>query len=420
MHAARHLKIALVSPFYSEGMGYSENCLPKALACLGHDVHVITSTYNVYGNEALYDQTYAKFLGPRQRPVGSMVVDGYQVHRLPPRELSRYIRLKGLAPKIRSLQPDVVHSLEIASLLTFDLAARKPFARYKLFCETHHHLSVVRPYVTGARQDRLRKAAYWLTRTLPTRVASQAVEKCYAVAADCVEVATRFFGVPASKVVLLRLGTDTETFHPAGSDDEHTDRASLRAKLGFEEDDIVCVYTGRFSEDKNPLLLARAIAVLNRLDPRFKGLFIGDGSQKESIGATPSCTVISFMAHADLSRHYRAVDLAVWPREESMSMLDAAASGLPLIVSGRIGEPERVAGNGRLYEENSVESLADALRSFASGDERRRAGVAGRRKMVDEFSWMRFARVVEADYFNSLSARGRRPAVSSQDYPPTR
>jgi len=58
----RKLKIVIVSAFYSEGMGYSENCLSKALAKLGHDVHVVTSTYNVYGSEPLYSGTYREFL----------------------------------------------------------------------------------------------------------------------------------------------------------------------------------------------------------------------------------------------------------------------------------------------------------------------------------------------------------------------
>jgi hypothetical protein len=46
------MKIAVVSIFYSEGMGYSENCLPRALAALGHEVHLITTVFNVYGNDA--------------------------------------------------------------------------------------------------------------------------------------------------------------------------------------------------------------------------------------------------------------------------------------------------------------------------------------------------------------------------------
>jgi glycosyltransferase involved in cell wall biosynthesis len=398
------LKIAIVSAFYSEGMGYSENCLSKALAQLGHDVHVVTSTFNVYGNDAaLYDETYHEFLGPRQVTPGSRLVDGYTVHRLDANLFSGYVYIKGLMSKIYDLKPDVVHSLEIASLQTFELALQKVVARYKLFCETHQTLSVTRPYMKQATGGWLKKAAYRATRTLPTFLASAAVEKCYAVTPDCGEVARRFYGVPDSKIKLLSLGADTETFHPIESEAEGASRGKIRHGLGFTDHDIVCVYTGRFTRDKNPLVLADAIASLSQSDPKFKGLFIGDGVQKDEIEARRNTTILPFMTHKKLAEHYRSADVGVWPRQESMSMIDAAASGLPLVVSNKIGEPDRVLGNGKMYEENDAKSLADVLRSLADPEERQFYGAAGRRKMLDGFSWTTFARTVEADFLQAVN-----------------
>jgi len=43
----------------------------------------------------------------------------------------------------------------------------------------------------------------------------------------------------------------------------------IRTQLGFAPSDIVCVYTGRFGADKNPLLLAKAIARLREPILRF-------------------------------------------------------------------------------------------------------------------------------------------------------
>jgi hypothetical protein len=48
------MKIVFVTAWYSEGMGYLENCLPKAIAKLGHEVHIITSTAQVYYNHEYY------------------------------------------------------------------------------------------------------------------------------------------------------------------------------------------------------------------------------------------------------------------------------------------------------------------------------------------------------------------------------
>lgn len=64
------MKIAVVTTFYSEGMGYTENCLPKALVELGHEVDVITSNLNVYGNDEDYKETYEAFLGEADQGTG--------------------------------------------------------------------------------------------------------------------------------------------------------------------------------------------------------------------------------------------------------------------------------------------------------------------------------------------------------------
>jgi glycosyltransferase involved in cell wall biosynthesis len=104
------------------------------------------------------------------------------------------------------------------------------------------------------------------------------------------------------------------------------------------------------------------------------------------------------MTHSDLARLYRACDIAVWPRQESMSMLDAAATGLPLIVSAAIGESARVSGNGAFYDENDPATMAGVLTSLASRPDRQRLGAAGRAKMIEHFSWTLIAKSIEADY----------------------
>jgi glycosyltransferase involved in cell wall biosynthesis len=398
------LRIAIVSAFYSEGMGYSENCLSKALASLGHEVHVVTSTFNVYGNEPEYDKTYREFLGPRQLAPGTTSVDGYHVHRLKSGLVAGfYVTIDGLVKKIAELEPDIVHTLEIASLQTFALAAKRPFAKYKLFSETHQCLSVVRPFMLQPRGALLKKSIYRATRTVPTALASCAVETCYAVTRDCAEVANRFYGVPHTKIRMKPLGTDTDQFHPPETLEEVTARRQLRQGLGYGDDDIVCLYTGRFSNVKNPLVLAQAIDSLSQTDPRYKGLFVGNGVQKDAIAACRNTRILPFMTHRSLAEHYRAVDIAVWPCQESMSMLDAAASGLPVVGSHRIGEPDRVNGNGKMYEENSLESMVDVLQSLSSQSERRLYGDAGRRKMLQDFSWIGYAQGVEADFLASVA-----------------
>ena len=77
------MRIAIISDWFSEKMGYSENCLPKALAALGHEVHLVTSDAQVYFDSPFYAETYEPFIGPPVVPTGVRDHDGYVLHRLP-------------------------------------------------------------------------------------------------------------------------------------------------------------------------------------------------------------------------------------------------------------------------------------------------------------------------------------------------
>jgi glycosyltransferase involved in cell wall biosynthesis len=400
------MKIVLVSAFYSEGMGYCENSLPKSLSALGHEVHLITSNLNVYGNLSIYDKTYKSFLGPADQGVGRFDIDGYTVHRLQSKLKFGYVHYQGLPSKIKEISPDIVHSFEIASLQTFILAAIKPFFKFRLFTETHQHISIVKPFLNNPNGHFLKKMVYKISRTLPTYLASLLVEKCYAIAPDCALVANKYYGVPNKKIFLQPIGTDTDLFRPAKTEYELYVRFKMRRELGYSDNDIVCIYTGRFSEDKNPLLLAKAIKQLSSSQLPFYGLFIGDGSQIKEIQDCPNVRVLPFMKHQDLADYYRLSDVAVWPTQESMSMLDAASSGLPLVVSNKIGEIDRINRNGKTYMENNVEDLTKVLIFLLNKDRRIKFGAIGREKMESQYSWVKIARQFMTDYLAALKYKG--------------
>lgn len=396
------MKIVIVSSFYSEGMGYSENNLPKALASLGHEVHVLTSNLNVYGTSADYPKNYESFLGPADQGVKTFSADGYTVHRLPSKIVSGYVRIRQLYKTIKALAPDIVQSTGIASLNTYRLAAIKPLLKFKLFAENHQHMSVVKPFLKDPKGNLGKRMVYRLTRTLPTAIASGSLEKCYAIAPDCAEVANLYYGVPQSKIAIQPLGTDTDLFRPAVTAAETAQRSAQRKALGYTDEDIVCIYTGRFTKDKNPLLLAKAVDILAGSGLPFHSLFIGEGAQYEMISQCRNSRIISFMKHTDLADYYRLADMGIWPTQESLSMLDAASAGLPLIVSDRIGERERVTGNGSLYKEGDAEDLARVLKGFADKSLRLKHGATGREKMINHYSWIKIAKALESDYLTAL------------------
>jgi glycosyltransferase involved in cell wall biosynthesis len=400
-----NLRIVYVADFYSEGMGHSENCIPQAMASLGPEVHLISSNLQVYGHLPLYNQTYGGFLGPARQPCGHKSISGYILHRLPHLLRFGYVDVVGLPAMVRSLQPDIVHCFDCFSFSVLKVSLLKSAVGYRLFKECHQHLSIVKPYLKDNGADGFKRLGYFATRTLPGMLASFATDRCFAISPDCAEVARRFYGVPDKKIRLISLGSDTEHFVPSVDDQRQKERLILRQDLGIEPGDILCIYTGRFTREKNPLLLAHAVSLLIKKRLPYRALFVGDGVQANEIRSHTGSVLVPFVPHRELPRYYRAADIAVWPTQESMSMLDAASCGIPIVASDRIGEPERVVGNGRLYREGSVEDLARSLEELHSEPVRQELGRAGRAKMVEKHSWLRVASEFLEEYLQVASRR---------------
>lgn len=399
------MRIAFLSIWFAEKMGYSENFLPKAMAALGHEVHVITTVAQPYFNDPKYAEIYQPFIGPGTVEPGVRQLDGFTLHR------GRYgtwrgrLRIRGLLGTLRRLRPDVVQAFEAFCPASFEAALYKRALGYKLFLEPHLHASV---FPTAQRWYGLRHRLRWLLYAATWgRWLSAAADGCYPISSDAADVAIRYFGIQDWKVRIAPLGVDTDLFRPATSAGEREERARRRAALGFGADEVVCIYTGRFSPDKNPLCLARAVATLRARGRPVRGLFVGDGPQRPAIEAVDGCVVHAFVPARDLPPLYRAADLGVWPRQESTSQLDAAACGLPLILSDRIAVRERVEDSGAVYREDDVEALAREIETLLDGEARARLGAAGAAKMRERYSWRLLAEERLRDYRAAVA--GERP-----------
>jgi glycosyltransferase involved in cell wall biosynthesis len=368
--------------------------LPKAMAALGIETHLVSSTAQINYYSPDYDKVYKPFLGPKFVATGIKQVDGYTLHRLPfyePKNIYRGPGILGLYDYLEKLRPDIIQTFEIrldTSYIAARYATRHPCL---FFTECHIHASIFRKTTDKTFRERFRNLRSSVAPDL--HFINKTSKRCYAIAEDVAQIAASYYRVPKKKISLQSLGVDTHTFHPPAADEQRAMRSTLRERLGWTASDIVCIYTGRFTKDKNPHCLALAIEILQQAGHSFKGLFVGNGPEEDLafIRSKQGCQTLSFVPARELPAYYWTADIGVWPREESTSQLDAAGCGLPLVLSDRIKVKERVDGNGLLYKEGDPRDLAAQLLNLADPALRRSMGETGIRRVQDRFSWDKIA-----------------------------
>lgn len=184
-------------------------------------------------------------------------------------------------------------------------------------------------------------------------------------------------GIPADKVLIYPRGVDTERFHPQK-------RNGFLHRYGLESGTTL-LYVGRISKEKNLDILADAYLTLATSRPDLNLLLVGDGPYvpdlKERLDH-PRCRFGGVLGGEDLAACYASSDLFIFPSTTDTFgnvVLEAQASGLPIIVSGQGGPQENVVHGetGIVLEPMTSEKLAQTVDSLLN-DPARLAGMGQR------------------------------------------
>jgi glycosyltransferase involved in cell wall biosynthesis len=151
-------------------------------------------------------------------------------------------------------------------------------------------------------------------------------------------------------------------------------RARARHLLGLGEDDRVIGCVGRLVELKNHRALVDLMPELAREFPNLRLVLVGDGPMRQhleqralELGVTQR--VILAGEQPDVARLLPAFDVFALPSTTeglSLALLEAAASGLPIVATAVGGNPEIVeqGRTGLLVPSGDAGALADALRGL--------------------------------------------------------
>lgn len=386
------MRIVFVVETYSDGVGYIENCLPPALAKLGHEVVTLTAGLPPYffSKNAFFEKIN-KSTAPEDR-ICDFGVGRLTVRFQPYVWVGNRVYFRNLSQALAEIKPDLVIARGLSSPVVAQVVWAKFKLGFKLATSTGQAYSVVRDALAGTPfKSFIRKSKFFLTRYLVGWLLSKSVDVCIGSTQDCVDLAVDWYGYPKNRCCHIPLGVDTDHFHPVVTDKDKEERRALRGALGISDDEVVVVWTGRMVPGKMISLLADAVEVLVLRGHKVRALFVGDGPEQERLQVYPHSVLVSFVEWTKLAAYYRVADLACWPRSITTSTLDAAACGLPIVMSNKETATERWDGFGQSYEEGDLDSLVGVLDCFMAPLVRARMGQNGARRMSDSFSWRRVA-----------------------------
>lgn len=308
----------------------------------------------------------------------------------PRRDARALARLIGL---MRAFRPDVIHT-HTAKAGFLGRAAALTLRPRPAIVHTYHG------HVLEGYFGRAKSGVYLRLERALARVSDSLIGVSEATVDDLVRLGV----APRERFEVLRVGLDLA---PLAEPDRGAGRA-LRADLGIEPGDVLAVFVGRLAPIKRLDLLLEALALARASAPGLRLAIAGDGEIRPALERQAAeagiAGSVSFLGYRrELAPLFAAADLAVLSSDNEgtpVSLIEAAAAGLPAVATEVGGVAEAVGEDGALLvPAGDVRALAAALARIAADPElRARLGAAARRTALERFGAGRLLAETEALY----------------------
>lgn len=151
-------------------------------------------------------------------------------------------------------------------------------------------------------------------------------------------------------------------------------RHRVRRKLGIQDHEKAILFVGTFNRYKNILTLIDSIPKVIQFHQDTKFVLIGTGELYDEVvskirGYGIERHVILINSVPDVLDYYSASDIFVLPSLNEMFgivLLEAMASGLPIVASNGGAIPEVIENAGVLFNPDNADELANAIQKVIS------------------------------------------------------
>ena len=195
-------------------------------------------------------------------------------------------------------------------------------------------------------------------------------------------------GISSDKIRIYPRGIDINRFNPAK-------RNGFYKKWNDGRKSTKLIYVGRVSREKNLHLLSEAYRRLVQSTSSVTLAIVGDGPYLDEMKretADLPCIFTGRLEGGDLDAAYASSDIFVFPSTTDTFgnvVLEAQASGLPVIVTDQGGPAENVLPEktGLVVKANCVQSIFDAMASLVADPRKRRQMGKNARSYMEDRSF---------------------------------
>lgn len=395
------MKIVHVEEFFHPDAGYQVNMLSRLQTLDGNEVTVVAAEMKKMPS------SLTAFFGKEdvaQKDAAFERETGVRIVRVPLLAFysGRAIFHPSVFRKVSAQAPDVVfvHGLETLTGMLFIRFSK--WLKYPIVLDSH--------MLEMASRNRLRDqfAAFFRRYITPT-ILRENIPMIRVVDSDYVQ---KCLGIPLSHTDLLSFGTDTAHFSPDGEA-----RKVIRARHGIDENAFLVLYAGKLDDAKGGQFLANAIREKFATPPgrpiQFMVIGTSDGPYGEEVERTfarceNKLIRLPTQRYFDLAAFYQAADVAVFPRQCSLSFFEAQSCGLPaLFEENEINSQRADSDNAFIFTPGNIEDLRCKVEWLAGLQAERFTEISGnaRRHVLRHYDYVPIARRFTGILQRAVNAR---------------
>ncbi|MBM4348316.1 MAG: glycosyltransferase family 4 protein [Deltaproteobacteria bacterium] len=218
----------------------------------------------------------------------------------------------------------------------------------------------------------------------------------------------RWYGISNDQIEVIYNGVDIERFHPRN----HQYREEIRRRHGISNEFVILFVSNNFWMKGLGFLIKVLARIKGEGHARFKLLILGRDRKEPYLRLAKqfdlSEEVIFAGSTHEPEKYYGASDLLVHPTFYdacSLTVLEALASGLPVITTSSNGASGRIRpGEGRVIRDpKNLEELVEAVQYFLKGEVERPSLIQEEHRMEHYSDRINFIQMMEV--FREITPR---------------